>query len=75
MLTHLSRGHQPPAVGTSVQHIVEMRRALEVRQGDLARQLCVDPSTLACWEQGKGQPSDRHQVKRTEFLDLEWAAT
>ena len=29
------------------QHIVEMRRALGVRQEDLARQLSVDSSTLA----------------------------
>ena len=40
-----------------------------------AAQLGVDLSTLARWEQGKVQPSHRHQVKLTEFLDMEWGKT
>ncbi len=61
--------------GSLGERIVALRRVLGIRQEDLAGQLGVDPSTLARWEQGKGQPSDRHQVKLTEFLDMEWGAT
>ena len=52
-----------------VQQIVEKRRALRVRQEDLARQLCIDPSTLARWEQGKGRPLKKHLHRLNEFLD------
>ena len=61
--------------GSLGERIVAFRRALGIRQEDLARQLGVDPSTLVRWEQGKGQPSDRHQVNLTEFLDMEWDAS
>lgn len=41
--------------------IVQLRRVLGIRQKDPARELGVDPSTLAQW--GQGQPSDRHREK------------
>ena len=52
------------------QRIVEMRRALGVRQEDLAHQLSVDPSTLARWEQGMERPLEQHLENVNVFLDL-----
>ena len=56
--------------GSLGEKIVALRRVLGICQEDLARQLGVDSSTLARWEQGRGQPSDRHRMKLTRFLDI-----
>jgi DNA-binding XRE family transcriptional regulator len=42
---------------TPGERIVRVRWALGVRQKDLARQLGVDPTTLARWERGEREPS------------------
>lgn len=52
------------------ERIVWMRRAFGIRQDELARKLGVDPSTLARWEQGNGQPLKKHMEKiRTLLTD------
>ena len=43
---------------------------VDVGQEDLARQISVDPSTLARWEQGKGRPLKKHLQRLNVFLDL-----
>ena len=49
--------------------IVAMRRRLGMHQKDLARQLGVDPSTLARWERGKGHPDASHEPILSRFLN------
>ena len=51
------------------ERIVQLRRALGVRQDQLARQLGVDPSTLARWERGKGHPHASHEPILSKFLN------
>ena len=50
------------------EKVVTLRRLLGVRQEDLARQLEVDPGTLARWERGDGKPLPRHRRKVELFL-------
>lgn len=51
------------------ERIVATRRALGIRQEDLAQQLGVDPSTLARWERGKGKPLPASKRRVEEFLN------
>jgi transcriptional regulator with XRE-family HTH domain len=47
---------------TLAQRIVSHRTALGVTQKDFARQLGVDPSTLARWERGERKPYGKQLV-------------
>jgi transcriptional regulator with XRE-family HTH domain len=49
------------------QQILTYRRFHGLRQEDLARQLGVDPSTLASWEKGSHDPMGKHR-KSLEIL-------
>lgn len=50
------------------EEVTALRRLLGVRQKDLARQLGVDPSTLARWEKGESRPASKYLAKLSEFL-------
>ena len=50
--------------------IIQARRAMGVRQDQLARQLGVDPSTLARWERQNIQPHYQHLWKLEAFFQL-----
>ena len=56
--------------GTLGKRIVACRRAMGLTQKELARRLGVDPSTVARWESGRGQPSKEHR-ERLEDLPVE----
>ena len=58
----------PTETGSLGEKIVGLRRAFGIRQDQLAEQLGVDPSTMARWERGMGQPVSRYLDKLTEFL-------
>lgn len=45
------------------QQILTYRRVRGLRQEDLARQLGVDPSTLASWERGSPEPMGKHRER------------
>jgi transcriptional regulator with XRE-family HTH domain len=45
---------------TLARQIVSHRKARGITQKDFARQLGVDPSTLARWERGERMPKGRH---------------
>ncbi|MDP2652210.1 MAG: recombinase family protein [bacterium] len=49
--------------------IVAIRQALGIRQEDLAREMGVDPSTLARWEKGKSKPFSASRRRIMEFFD------
>jgi transcriptional regulator with XRE-family HTH domain len=44
---------------TMAQRLVGRRKALGITQKDFARQIGVDPSTLARWERGEREPTGR----------------
>jgi len=54
--------------GTLGTRIVACRRAKGLTQKELAHDLGVHPSTLARWECGKGQPSQRLHARLDRFL-------
>jgi transcriptional regulator with XRE-family HTH domain len=56
-----------PAKNTG-DRIKGYRRVLGLRRNDLAQQLKIDPSTLARWEKGKGNPSKELLEKVSGFL-------
>jgi transcriptional regulator with XRE-family HTH domain len=45
------------------EQIFRIRRALGIRQKDLAREIGVDPGTLAKWERRKQSPSSAHRTR------------
>lgn len=45
-----------PECDSSAQKIVGHRKALGITQKDFARQLGIDPSTIARWERGEREP-------------------
>lgn len=58
-------GYTPNQVkdNTLGERIVQMRRALGIRQDQLAVQLGIDPSTVARWEKNNGRPASTNQAK------------
>ena len=48
--------------------IVTLRRMLGIRQEDLARQLGVDPTTLARWERNESEPLPELRSRVEAFL-------
>jgi len=53
-------GFNPFQNGDTMAHrLVNHRKALGVTQKEFARQLSVDPSTLARWERGEREPAGR----------------
>jgi transcriptional regulator with XRE-family HTH domain len=57
-----------PADETLGERIIRVRRALGIRQNDLARQLGVDPTTLARWERGESAPAPENRSVLIDFL-------
>ena len=47
----------------------ERREAVGLSQGDLARAIGVNPSTVSRWEIGARRPRPRHAVAVLELLD------
>ncbi len=72
-IDHLPRvgqflGYNPIARGTTVgERIVNRRKTLGMTQKQFARQIGVDPATLARWERGERKPQGK-------FVDLLGAA-
>ena len=54
--------------GTLGKRIVACRRAMGITQKELARLLGIDPSTLARWETGRGQPTKKLCERLEDFL-------
>jgi len=54
--------------GSLGKRIVAYRRVMGITQKELARRLGVDPSTLARWETGRGQPSKKLRERLEDFL-------
>jgi transcriptional regulator with XRE-family HTH domain len=53
-------GFNPLQIGdTLAQRLVNHRKALGIPQKEFARQIGVDPSTLARWERGEREPGGR----------------
>lgn len=48
--------------------IVHGRHRLELTQGQLARQLGIDPRQLSEWERGIHEPGDRHLAELMHAL-------
>jgi len=57
-----------PAKGNLGQRLKTHRRVLGLRREHLAEQLKIDPSTLARWERGEGNPSKELLKKVRRFL-------
>jgi DNA-binding XRE family transcriptional regulator len=59
-------GYNPlPAAATMGERLIRHRTMLGLSQGDAARELDVDPSTLAKWERGEREPAGAF-AKRAE---------
>jgi DNA-binding transcriptional regulator YiaG len=54
------------------QQIVRARQRLELSQKGLARQLGVDPTTLARWERGEREPATEYRSLLNELLHDSW---
>ena len=54
--------------GTLGKRIVAYRRVMGITQKEFARRLGIDPSTLARWETGRGQPSKKLRERLEDFL-------
>ena len=53
---------------TSVENIKMSRQLLGISQEFLAKQIGVDPGTVARWETGKGAPSKKQLTMIDQFL-------
>jgi DNA-binding transcriptional regulator YiaG len=53
--------------GFGITHTVNHRKAMGMTQKEFARQIGVDPSTLARWERGEREPSGMYHdlINRT----------
>ncbi|MDR3402035.1 MAG: helix-turn-helix transcriptional regulator [Chthoniobacter sp.] len=61
-----------PDGGTVAERLVNRRTALGITQKEFARQIGVDPSTLARWERGERIPADKFErCVATAFERLE----
>jgi DNA-binding transcriptional regulator YiaG len=62
-------GYNPlPAAATTPERLQVCRKVLGLSQKELAARLCVDPSTLAHWEQGRHAPAAIYTRRIDEFL-------
>ena len=62
-------GYNPLSEGaTLAERLVNYRKARGLRQKDFARQLRIDPSTLASYEQ-ENQPLDNYRILVEKFLN------
>lgn len=50
------------------RNIKASRRALQLRQEDLAKLLDVEQSTVSRWEAGRQLPRDRHRAALARYL-------
>ena len=58
----------PPAIGRA-ERLVQGRRTLGLSQKEAAREMHVDPSTLARWERGEREPAGTLAIRVLRFLD------
>ena len=63
----------PPAIGWA-ERLVQGRTALGLSQKQAARQMSVDPSTLARWERGEREPAGTFVIRVLRFLEAAEAA-
>jgi len=62
-------GYNPlPAAATMGERLIRHRTMRGLSQGDAARELDVDPSTLAKWERGEREPAGAFAKRAERFL-------
>ena len=62
-------GYDPqPAPRNCGEQLVQRRSSLGLSQKDAAKQLGVDPGTLARWERGERQPTGAFLVRVQRFV-------
>jgi len=62
-------GYNPlPPAKTWAGRLVRGRTLLGLSQGQMARQLGVDPSTLARWERGEREPTGAFEIRAQQLL-------
>jgi transcriptional regulator with XRE-family HTH domain len=62
-------GFNPFGLGDTLgEQLVSFRRERSVSQKDFARQIGVDPSTLAKWERGSRAPAGRFAIRVANIL-------
>ena len=65
-------GHNPLPLATNwAERLVRHRTTLGLTQGESARRIGVDPSTLARWERGEREPSGALALRAERFLTAE----
>lgn len=52
------------------RRIANQRKLLDIPQGILASDLCVDPATVSRWENGKMAPSEAHLRELARYLKV-----
>jgi transcriptional regulator with XRE-family HTH domain len=50
------------------EQILRVRRALGIRQKDMAREIGVDPTTLGRWERGEREPAPEYRKLLNDIL-------